>query len=43
MSFDSGLINPEGTFKDRFDKDGTIEYHCILHPTKLGKVTVIVL
>jgi plastocyanin len=40
--FDSGLISPEETFTHTFDKVGTIEYHCALHPTMLGKVIVIV-
>ncbi|SRR6266487_3393042 len=38
--FDSGLLSPEQTFKYTFDKAGTIEYHCILHPTMIGKVIV---
>ena len=38
--FDSGLISPEETFTHTFDKNGTIEYHCTLHPTMLGKVIV---
>ena len=40
--FDSGLISPEETFTHTFDKVGTIEYHCTLHPTMLGKVIVMV-
>jgi plastocyanin len=39
--FDSGLISPEETFTHTFDKAGTIEYHCTLHPTMSGKVIVI--
>lgn len=39
--FDSCLISPEETFT-AFDKNGTIEYHCTLHPTMLGKVIVVV-
>jgi plastocyanin len=38
--FDSGLLSPEQTFKHTFNKAGTIEYHCILHPTMIGKVRV---
>jgi plastocyanin len=38
--FDSGLLSPEQTFKHTFDKAGTTEYHCILHPTMIGKVKV---
>jgi plastocyanin len=40
--FDSGLISPEETFKHTFDNNGTIGYHCTLHPTMLGKVIVTV-
>jgi plastocyanin len=39
--FDSGLISPEETFTHTFDTVGTIEYHCTLHPTMLGKVIVV--
>lgn len=38
--FDSGLLNPEETFKYVFDKAGTIQYHCILHPTMIGSVII---
>ncbi len=38
--FDSGLLSPEQTFMHTFDKAGTIEYHCILHPAMIGKVIV---
>ena len=39
--FDPGLISPEETFTHTFHKVGTIEYHCALHPTMLGKVIVV--
>jgi plastocyanin len=38
--FDSGLISPDQSYKHVFDKAGTIEYHCLLHPTMIGKVIV---
>jgi plastocyanin len=38
--FDSGLINPDETFNYVFDKAGTIQYHCILHPTMIGSVII---
>jgi plastocyanin len=38
--FDSGLLNPDETFKHVFKKAGTIEYHCILHPTMTGRVII---
>jgi plastocyanin len=38
--FDSGLLSPDETFKHVFDKAGTIQYHCILHPTMIGSVII---
>lgn len=38
--FDSGLLSPDQSYKHVFDKAGTIEYHCILHPTMVGKIIV---
>jgi nitrite reductase (NO-forming) len=38
--FDSGLLNPDETFKHVFKEAGTIEYHCILHPTMTGRVII---
>jgi plastocyanin len=38
--FDSGLIDPNRTFSHTFYKSGTIEYHCILHPTMVGKINI---
>lgn len=38
--FDSGLLSPDEFYKHVFEKAGTIEYHCILHPTMIGKIIV---
>lgn len=36
--FDSKIMGPEFSFK--FDKKGSYDYFCMLHPTMVGKVTV---
>ena len=38
--FDSGTMNGGGTFKQRFDKPGTIDYVCRIHPDQTGTITV---
>jgi plastocyanin len=38
--FDSKLMNPKKEFKVHFEKAGTFDYYCQLHPTMVGKVTV---
>jgi len=38
--FDSGILNPGQTFKHAFDKPGTVDYYCTLHPFMLGQVMV---
>jgi plastocyanin len=38
--FDSGLLNPDETFKYVFKKAGTIDYHCILHPAMIGRLII---
>ncbi len=38
--FDSGILAPGKTFSHIFDKPGTIQYYCTLHPTMLGEVIV---
>lgn len=37
--FDSGDINPGGTFTHTFAAAGTYPYHCTIHPTMLGTIT----
>lgn len=38
--FDSGILAPGKTFSHIFDKPGTVQYYCTLHPTMLGEVIV---
>lgn len=39
-SFDSGIIAPGTTFKKTFDTPGTYTFHCRIHPSMTGKITV---
>lgn len=38
--FDSGPISNGATFNYTFNEAGTFNYHCNVHPSMLGKVTV---
>jgi plastocyanin len=38
--FNSGPIQPGGTFVHFFDESGTIDYFCTIHPYMIGKVIV---
>ena len=38
--FDSGLLNTNQTFEHTFDKAGTYNYFCTVHPTMAGVVNV---
>ncbi len=38
--FDSGIMQPEDVFEFTFDKPGTYDYFCLLHPHMVGQVTV---
>jgi len=38
--FDSGTVNPKGTYTHQFTSLGTFSYHCTIHPTMTGKVVV---
>ena len=38
--FNSGDIQPGQSFRHTFDKSGTFDYYCIIHPSMVGKVTV---
>jgi plastocyanin len=40
VSFASGNINPRGTFEHTFATAGTYSYHCSIHPTMRGTITV---
>jgi plastocyanin len=39
-SWDSGRIAPGGTFRKRFRRAGTFEYHCSIHPQMTGTIIV---
>ena len=38
--FNSGPIQPGGTFVHSFDESGTVDYYCTIHPHMTGKITV---
>jgi plastocyanin len=38
--FDSGILAPGKTFTHTFDKPGTVQYYCTLHPTMLGEIII---
>jgi plastocyanin len=38
--FDSGQIQPGAEFQKTFDAAGTYDYHCSIHPSMTGQVTV---
>jgi plastocyanin len=38
--FDSGILSPGATFDFVFDKAGTYDYYCTLHPQMVGTVNV---
>lgn len=38
--FNSGDIQPGQTFRHTFDKTGSFDYYCIIHPSMVGKVSV---
>ena len=40
-SFNSGTISPNGTFSFTPTMNGTITYHCSLHPTMTGRIQVV--
>jgi plastocyanin len=40
VSFLSGNLNPGGTFEHTFAAAGTYPYHCSIHPTMRGTITV---
>jgi plastocyanin len=39
-SFDSGVLNPGDSYTVTFSGQGTLTYHCTLHPEMTGSVTV---
>ena len=38
--FDSGNVDPGGTYKQTFDEPGKVDYLCTIHPGQTGTVTV---
>jgi plastocyanin len=38
--FDSGILGPGKTFAHTFDKPGSTQYYCTLHPAMLGEVII---
>jgi plastocyanin len=38
--FNSGPIEPGGTFVHFFDESGTVDYYCTIHPHMIGKIIV---
>jgi plastocyanin len=38
--FNSGDIQPGQTFRHIFDKTGSFDYYCIIHPSMVGKISV---
>ena len=38
--FDSANIEVDGTFKQKFNMAGAIEYVCTIHPNQTGTITV---
>ena len=41
VAFDSGTLRPDDTFEYTFDKIRTYAYHCMLHPSMVGRVVVL--
>ena len=39
-SFDSETLNPGDSFMVMFEGSGTVSYHCEIHPSMMGSVTV---
>jgi plastocyanin len=39
-AFDSGTIAPGTSFSRRFGSAGTFAYHCKIHPSMTGTITV---
>ena len=39
-SFDSGRLNPGDSYTVAFDGQGTVTYHCTIHPEMSGSVSV---
>lgn len=39
-AFSSPVLNPGATYSHKFDQPGTYPYHCSIHPSMTGSITV---
>ena len=39
-AFHSGVLDTDGTFSQTFDRAGTVEYFCAIHPHMTGRIVV---
>jgi plastocyanin len=39
-AFDSGDIQPSQSYSHKFDKAGSFQYYCVIHPSMVGEVDV---
>ena len=39
-SFDSGNLSPGDTFRYTFERSGTFDYYCEIHPSMIGKIII---
>jgi plastocyanin len=39
-AFRSDVLDTDGTFSRTFDRAGTVDYFCVLHPHMTGKIVV---
>jgi plastocyanin len=39
-AFDSGELDQDGTYEETFDEAGEFTYHCEIHPSMTGTITV---
>ena len=40
-AFDSGTLDPAGTFRAVLEREGTLRYRCLIHPSMQGTITVV--
>ena len=40
-AFDSGTLDPGGTFRAVLEREGTVRYRCLIHPSMQGTITVV--
>jgi plastocyanin len=39
-AFESGNLSPGNSFTHQFNETGTFSYHCTIHPSMIGTITV---